>query len=184
MDAIPLPFCVMTNNQTKGKGSRGNGWIGKKGNLFFSFVVDKSLFKEVPLQSLSIYFGYLMKETLADMGYSVSLKWPNDLYLEKKVGGVITTLQKKSIICGIGINTKVSIASYDCLNMSENDNLVLSAFFKKVEKKETWKQVLSKYKVEFYAKNYTTSDNIKLKNALLEEDGSIRINGQRKYSLR
>jgi BirA family biotin operon repressor/biotin-[acetyl-CoA-carboxylase] ligase len=33
------PICIWSEYQTNGIGSRGNSWIGKKGNLFFSFAV-------------------------------------------------------------------------------------------------------------------------------------------------
>ena len=43
------PLCVTSKIQTAGFGSRGNSWIGKEGNLFFSFVVSKdNLPKDLP----------------------------------------------------------------------------------------------------------------------------------------
>ncbi len=52
------PVVVITTNQTNGIGSRGNGWDGVKGNLFFSFVLNKNdLPTDLPLQSASIYFS-------------------------------------------------------------------------------------------------------------------------------
>lgn len=57
------PTCILTNYQTNGIGSRGNSWTGVKGNLFFSFVykVD-NLPKDLPIQSCSIFFSYILKK--------------------------------------------------------------------------------------------------------------------------
>ena len=35
------PLCILSDFQTQGIGSRGNSWIGKEGNVFFSFVFYK-----------------------------------------------------------------------------------------------------------------------------------------------
>ena len=51
------PIAIVTQNQTDGIGSRNNTWEGKKGNLFFSFVVSKDyLPSDLLIQSSSIYF--------------------------------------------------------------------------------------------------------------------------------
>ncbi len=79
------PLCIFTDYQTQGIGSRGNSWIGKKGNLFFSFVIDKDFLpNDLALQSSSIYFSFLLKRVLKDLNSSVWLKWPNDFYIENK----------------------------------------------------------------------------------------------------
>ena len=62
-NAYSEPICFVTTNQTCGKGSRDNQWIGKDGNLFFSFVLNTSLLpQDLPYQSTSIYFSYILKD--------------------------------------------------------------------------------------------------------------------------
>jgi BirA family biotin operon repressor/biotin-[acetyl-CoA-carboxylase] ligase len=79
------PLCFVTQNQLQGKGSRNNSWIGKEGNLFFSFVLDiKLLPKDLLIQSASIYFSYILKEILVNYGSKILLKWPNDFYINNK----------------------------------------------------------------------------------------------------
>ena len=79
------PLCVTSKIQTAGVGSRGNSWIGKEGNLFFSFVVSKdNLPKDLPLQSASIYFTYILKDILQKSGSKLFLKWPNDFYIKNR----------------------------------------------------------------------------------------------------
>jgi len=78
--------CVWTQYQTDGIGSRANKWIGERGNLFFSFAISKEqLAPDLPLQSISIYYMYQLKMLLTQLGSKVKFKWPNDLYLKKKL---------------------------------------------------------------------------------------------------
>lgn len=184
------PIAVVANRQTDGIGSRENSWIGGDGNLFLSFALSiDDLSKDIPLQSLSIYFAYLMKEILADYGSKLFLKWPNDFYLnDRKIGGVVTNIIGKNVVCGIGVNL-VSAPGYGAvLDVEVDKMLIVETFLNSVDKKMTWKQVFSNYQLEFYKnKNFFThSQNLRisLQNVSLEPDGSIICNGERLYSLR
>ena len=184
------PFCIVADFQTAGIGSRGNSWIGKKGNLFFSFVLHKSLLPEdLPMQSASIYFTYILKIVLKNNGSNVWIKWPNDFYIkDSKIGGTITTLTKDLLYCGIGINLQEVSQEYGVLDIEIDQNIVLNEYFREIEKVISWKQIFSLFKVEFEnSRNYkTTVDNskISLKNAILNDDGSIHIENKKVFSLR
>ena len=187
---LASPVAIVANKQTAGVGSRGNGWIGMEGNLFFSFSVSKnSLPSDLPLESASIYFSYLLKESFLEFGSKVWLKWPNDFYLKnRKIGGCVTFLLNNNLLCGIGINLVNAPNGFDSLDIKIDKEVLLKKFFKKLEKKILWKQVFSKYKIEFtQSKNYSTHDEngvLSLKKAKLNSDGSLSIDGQRIYSLR
>ncbi|MEA2019472.1 MAG: biotin--[acetyl-CoA-carboxylase] ligase, partial [Campylobacterota bacterium] len=100
------PISVATQHQTSGIGSRDNSWEGKDKNLFFSFVLDKILLPlDLPIQSYSIYFSYILKDMLKQQDSKVWLKWPNDFYInDKKIGGTITNISGDLVYCGIGLN--------------------------------------------------------------------------------
>ncbi len=184
------PLCVFTDYQTRGIGSRGNSWIGKKGNLFFSFVVDKNYLPEdLPMQSSSIYFSFILKLILKDLDSSVWLKWPNDFYInEKKIGGTITTVSKDLIYCGIGLNLKNVSDDFGKLDIDVDIEDILKSYFSKLEKKILWKQIFSEFKIEFdHSKKFkTTIDNqkVSLQNVTLNDDGSIQVNNKKVFSLR
>jgi BirA family biotin operon repressor/biotin-[acetyl-CoA-carboxylase] ligase len=144
--------------------------------LFFSFAVEKDLI-DAPIQSLSIYFGFLMKKALNNLGSKVVLKWPNDLYLEKKVGGVITQIIGKNVVCGIGINTKFSVDGFDSLDIYVKNDKILDSFFDLVGL--SWIEVFKEYKEEFVK----TKSRFNIDGKLLE-DGSLEINKKRIYSRR
>ncbi|KLE04581.1 biotin--[acetyl-CoA-carboxylase] ligase [Aliarcobacter butzleri] len=184
------PLCIVTDLQTQGIGSRGNSWIGKKGNLFFSFTLDiNSLPKDLPLQSTSIYFTYILKNILKNLGSQVWIKWPNDFYIEnKKIGGTITSMSKNLIFCGIGLNLLDVEKEYEKLDIKIDVDEVLKNYFFEIEKKVSWKQIFSDFKIEFEKskKFQTTIDNqkISLESAILNDDGSIKINNKKVFSLR
>ena len=87
-DTLSAPVCVGTDIQTSGRGSRGNSWIGVKGNLFISVAIKRVMLPDdLKLESSSIYLAFLMKELLASQVSKLWLKWPNDFYLEEKKSG-------------------------------------------------------------------------------------------------
>jgi BirA family biotin operon repressor/biotin-[acetyl-CoA-carboxylase] ligase len=184
------PLCIFSDYQTNGIGSRGNSWLGIKGNIFFSFVVNNSFLPDdLPLQSSSIYFSYILKDVLKEMGSAVWLKWPNDFYIEeKKIGGTITTVSKDLIYCGIGINLKSVSDDFGKLDISIDIDDILKTYFSKLEKKLFWKQIFSDFKIEFqHSKKFqTTIDNqkVSLENVILNDDGSIQVNNKKVFSLR
>lgn len=189
-DKISLPCAVVADSQTDGVGSRGNSWSGVRGNLFLSFAIPlKELPKDLKLESASIYFSYILKETLCEFGSDLWLKWPNDFYIdEKKIGGMITNLLKDSLVCGVGLNIAEAPLGFGKLDVVIDRDELMERYFNNIKKMNLWKQVFSKYKIEFYKNQnfYTHNKNliISLGNASLHSDGSIVINGERIYSLR
>ncbi len=187
---IKLPLAVVADVQSAGVGSRNNSWIGKKGNLFLSFAINlDELPQDLKLESASIYFAYILKDTLASCGSNVWLKWPNDFYIEnKKLGGMITSLIGDALVCGVGINLAHSVDEFGVLDIKIDRQTLLSNYFENIKNYSSWKKVFSKYRLEFYKnQNFFThyeSLKLSLENAFLDEDGSIVINGERIYSLR
>ncbi len=187
---IATSTLVYADEQTNGVGSRGNSWIGEKGNLFLSFCVDlKHLPKDLPLQSISIYFAYILKEILASKGSKIWLKWPNDFYIEdKKIGGVITLKSGDKIICSIGLNIATAPRKYGKLDISVEIDELIKEFIKKIKKNFSWKKVFSKYKIEFQKakKFYFHFDGrlLSLERSELNDDGSITIDGDKIFNCR
>ena len=187
---LVAPVAVIAAEQSEGIGSRENRWSGGEGNFFASFSVDLTdLPVDLPLSSASIYFAYIMKQSLKEQGENVWLKWPNDFYHdEEKVGGVITQKIKNTLVCGIGINLKKSSNGFKSLYSDISAEFLLKSYLEAVEKFPKWKQIFSEYQLEFersrrfsvHIENYQKS----LRDALLCEDGSLLIEGKRVFSLR
>ena len=183
-------ICFYTFNQTNGIGSQDNKWQGKDGNLFFSFKINlENLPKDLPLQSASIYFSYILCELLQNKYSKVYLKWPNDFYIgNNKIGGTITNKINDYLLCGIGLNIIKNDDFDGILDIKINKEELLKKYFCLLENYPSWKQIFSKYKLEFHrSKNYNININnskISLKDAILNEDGSLNINNKKVYSLR
>jgi len=185
-----LPLAIVSEIQTQGIGSRNNRWISREGNLFLSFAIPLSyLPNDLKLESASIYFAYILKETLNEYGSKVFLKWPNDLYIgESKIGGMITNVVNENIICGVGLNMQKTDDIFANLDVNIDKKLLLKKYFINIEKVCLWKQVFSKYKLNFQTNQkfftHINGEKVSLSEAMLEDDGSLNINGQRVYSLR
>lgn len=187
---LQAPVCVGALSQTMGKGSRGNSWIGKEGNLFISVALPRTLLPEdLRLESSSIYFAFLMKELLATFGSKVWLKWPNDFYLnDKKIGGVITNLVGNTLVCGIGINLVSAPEYFEKIDITVSTYDLTKSYSELFKKLPAWKQIFSNYKIEFENSRdffiHSSNEKIALTRAVLCEDGSLECDGQRIYSLR
>jgi BirA family biotin operon repressor/biotin-[acetyl-CoA-carboxylase] ligase len=173
-----------------GKGSRGNCWIAKEGNLFISVAISRSnLPEDLQLESTSIYLAFLMKEYLAAFGSDVWLKWPNDFYLkEKKIGGVITNLIGETLVCGIGINLVSAPENFAKIDIDVNAYDLTEGYCSLFKNLPAWKQIFSKYQLEFENNRvfftHNNNEKVALERAVLLEDGSLLCDGQRIFSLR
>jgi len=103
---------IITNNQTSGRGQRGNTWESQPGmNLTFSlilkptFLAVKDQFLLSMVTSLAIH-DYLFNTS----GASVFIKWPNDILInEQKICGTLIETQLmgeqfSAAVIGIGLN--------------------------------------------------------------------------------
>ena len=184
------PVAVLALEQNAGVGSRDNAWSGGEGNFFASFAVKlDDLPEDLLLSSASIYFSFIMKQTLLDLGENIWLKWPNDFYKnDEKVGGTITKKVNDTLVCGIGINLKKSQNGYSALQSDISPKILLDKYLLALEKFPKWKQVFSEYEIEFelsrrfsvHIENYQES----LGDARLCDDGSLIIREKKVYSLR
>lgn len=187
---LTAPCAVFAYEQNRGVGSRDNEWSGGKGNFFASIAVPMdSLPTDLSLSSASIYFSYIMKQVLLEFDENIWLKWPNDFYLnEEKVGGTITQKIDQTVVCGIGINLKNEQNGYKALCVDIHPEILLEKYIFALKKFPAWKQIFSEYEVEFeLSRRFSVHiENLEksLKDATLEEDGSLLIHEKKVYSLR
>ena len=187
---MQAPTAVISLEQSEGVGSRDNSWSGGEGNFFASIALDLDMLpQDLPLGSASIYFSFIMKQTLESLGENIWLKWPNDFYLnDDKVGGTITKKVNNTLVCGIGINLKKSQNGYRALQCDISAQKLLENYLLELEKFPTWKQIFREYEIEFELSRefsvHIESDKKSLSDAILCEDGSLIIEGERVFSLR
>jgi BirA family biotin operon repressor/biotin-[acetyl-CoA-carboxylase] ligase len=108
---IQTPLLVLAERQTDGRGRGKNGWWARQGALTFSLLVKTDTL-QIPVRRLpqaSLTAGLAVCEAIEDfMDESVSLKWPNDVYIrDRKVCGILIELPPERegvVVIGIGIN--------------------------------------------------------------------------------
>ena len=106
------PTIILSEKQTKGRGTMGKKWISKKGNLFLTIFFDMTK-KKVDFKKFSVLNAYLLKSILVKkFSNKIKIKWPNDLLFKgKKICGILQETvingEKKFLIVGIGINTNL-----------------------------------------------------------------------------
>jgi len=151
-------YCIWSENQTDGIGTKNRKWKGKSGNIFLSFCVSLKEYDFVPMQSLSVYFSFLLYDVLVRYKDNLIIKWPNDIYLieesPKKVAGILTNVKKGKIICGIGINTKYAPEiqgeyKAGCLDIKIKNDKIVKEILEAVSDKKSWKKVFLEYKKIF-----------------------------------
>ena len=120
------PTIILSEEQSKGRGTMGKKWISKKGNLFLTIFFDMSK-KKVDFKKFSVLNAHLLKSILIKkFSNKIKIKWPNDLLFKgKKICGILQetliNAEKEFLIVGIGINTNVKPKSSSFLSTSLKD---------------------------------------------------------------
>ena len=103
---------IITDNQTAGRGQRGNIWEASSGeNLTFSLIIKPNFLKASNQFQLNVAISMGVFDFLSEfIDENLSVKWSNDIYHgDKKMGGILieNSLQGYQIghsIIGIGLN--------------------------------------------------------------------------------
>ena len=113
---------IITDNQTGGRGQRGNDWESQPGqNLTFSvgiFDLELPITEQFRLHFVAALalVKTINEKTLA----KATIKWPNDIFIgNKKVAGIlIENIIKKNEIysCVIGVGLNVNQLHFDVFN--------------------------------------------------------------------
>jgi BirA family transcriptional regulator, biotin operon repressor / biotin---[acetyl-CoA-carboxylase] ligase len=112
MQNAPEGTIVITDNQTAGRGQRGNSWEAEPGkNLTLSVILKPSFLLTKDQFFLNIFTSLAIHDLLLDKTNAiVRIKWPNDLMVgSKKICGIlienqIRASQVSNSIVGIGLN--------------------------------------------------------------------------------
>jgi BirA family transcriptional regulator, biotin operon repressor / biotin---[acetyl-CoA-carboxylase] ligase len=103
---------IVTDNQTAGRGQRGNTWEASVGeNLTFSVIFKPNFLKASDQFQLNVAVSLGVHDFLSEfVDESLTVKWSNDIYYEnQKMGGILieNSLQGYQIghsVAGIGLN--------------------------------------------------------------------------------
>lgn len=99
----PEGTVVLADVQTAGKGRKGRNWYSPEGGLWMSVLLDHCDSCLMPLTA-----AVAICEAFEVYDIRLGIKWPNDLFLNrKKVAGILTEVVDDRSILGIGINLNV-----------------------------------------------------------------------------
>lgn len=111
---------ILSEEQTQGKGRLGRNWISLRGvGLWFSVILEVKQIEKKPL--LSLLFAASLVKILREMDFKASVKWPNDVLVNrKKVSGILAQATSRSdlVVVGIGINVNHEILPENLPNAS------------------------------------------------------------------
>jgi BirA family biotin operon repressor/biotin-[acetyl-CoA-carboxylase] ligase len=125
--SVRAPLLVLAETQTEGRGRGANHWWADQGALTFSLLLQTDARRLPPRlwPQASLMVGLAVCEAIEDFldeppgrtavqdqKPTVQLKWPNDVYVQRrKVCGILIELppeRKEAIVIGIGINVNNS----------------------------------------------------------------------------
>ena len=114
---------VLAQYQNKGKGQQGNSWESEPGkNLLTSIILFPDFLSAAKQFYLSKIASLAIVDFLKMESKEVSIKWPNDIYIQnKKVAGILieNAIKGKNLsssIIGIGLNLNQEIFLSDAPN--------------------------------------------------------------------
>jgi BirA family biotin operon repressor/biotin-[acetyl-CoA-carboxylase] ligase len=140
----PEGTIVIAQSQKKGKGRMGRGWLSPKGGLYLSCLLrpKKILLKDISKIALVIALACI-QAIEEETGVKLSVKWPNDIFLnKKKLGGILCQINAEAdkinfVVVGLGINinTKKLPKKMTSLFLEKENKFSLVAITKKIIEK-------------------------------------------------
>lgn len=123
---------ITADFQLEGRGQRDNKWLAEAGSSFLGTLIIKVQLNPENIFFLSKWSALQVAKTLIQQDIQrVSIKWPNDIFVEgKKIGGILienswNDQRLHYSLIGIGINLSASPIE-NATNFSEHSNAVPS----------------------------------------------------------
>lgn len=129
--SVKKNFVIVAKEQTNGRGQRGNLWFSEKGKnitcsiaIFFDSFLIENQFYISKVVSISII------NALSFFKSGFEIKWPNDIYFEKKkIAGILieNSISGKNLnysIIGIGLNVNQEIFENDLEKATSLKNII------------------------------------------------------------
>src|SRR5438128_10891304 len=113
-DGVKEGVVVFAESQTKGRGRLGRKWVSpaRKG-LWFSVLLRPKLRPQAVTQLTIAAATALVRAIHSEIGVTLEIEWPNDIYIYgKKFAGILTELNAeldtvKYVILGIGVDVNL-----------------------------------------------------------------------------
>jgi BirA family biotin operon repressor/biotin-[acetyl-CoA-carboxylase] ligase len=122
------PFAsILAVSQRKGRGQTRRSWVSPSGNLYAALGWPNDAGDLAAMAPVVV--GVCLADALGLRGFSVRVKWPNDLLLDDhKVGGILLEERAGSLVAGVGLNLASAPAASDLRREHAAPAASLSAF--------------------------------------------------------
>ena len=161
--------------QSAGRGRLGRSWEVPEGTSVMMIILLRPKFEPQYAPTLTLVMGMAVAKAVKNLGFDVSIKWPNDVVVShKKICGILTEMGVRDgkidyAVIGVGINvnikefpeemadkaTSLYLESGREFDRSQIPGLVMEAFEKYYEKfaatcdlsglKEEYESILANY---------------------------------------
>jgi len=119
-EGAPEGAVVLADSQSAGRGRRGRVWHSPPGKgLYFSLLLRPQRSKAAEAAALTLVAAVSTARLLRkSSGAAVTIKWPNDLLVDrKKLGGILTEAKSEGtvlhyLLLGIGLNLNHQIDDF------------------------------------------------------------------------
>lgn len=106
-ERVPEGHWLVADRQVSGRGRQGRQWFDSTGNFMGSTIVRRGA-SDPPASTLALLTGLAVYEVCAPLcppDVTLSLKWPNDLMVDRaKLSGILLEGAGDAVIVGIGVN--------------------------------------------------------------------------------
>lgn len=111
-ESCAVPFVVIADEQTQGRGRSGHQWVSLKGNLYSSIVIPLDNVSVKDVGQYSFVTAVALMDCLDDYGVTNARnKWPNDILVDgQKIAGILLESDigedglLTALIIGVGVN--------------------------------------------------------------------------------
>jgi BirA family transcriptional regulator, biotin operon repressor / biotin---[acetyl-CoA-carboxylase] ligase len=154
MKGAPEGTIVIAEEQTAGKGRLDRKWVSPgRENLLFTILLRPPWGAENVFQLTMMLAIAAIDEAKNMAGIDIRIKWPNDLYIDKKkLGGILTEFSLKDriaedVVLGLGLNVNWKPGEHDGLIYPATSILAESG--KTVSRNELLIGLLKRFEVSY-----------------------------------
>ena len=174
-EGAPEGTLALAEFQSAGRGRLGRSWEVPEGTSVMMSILLRPKFEPQYAPTLTLVMGMAVAKAVKNLGFDVSIKWPNDVVVShKKICGILTEMGVRDgkidyAVIGVGINvnikefpeemadkaTSLYLESGKEFDRSQIPGLVVEAFEKYYEKfaatcdlsglKEEYESILANY---------------------------------------
>ena len=161
---------IVADEQTKGRGRNGRYWhTPKEKNIAMSLLLHPE-FESAKAPMLTLVMGLALAQGIEKVcGQKVSIKWPNDIVLDKhKLCGILTEMYlhdgQCDVVIGVGINVNQEAFAPEIADMAGS---LFTQTGKEYDRNEVIAQVMNAFERDYDL--FVENENLKLLKDAYEE---------------